>query len=651
MSERNVYLSRALGFNQRVSLDAKSLDSPAVSFRTGGMGFGPVATLYGGALLKPGTDGKLWCIDPGSGRSFWSTDLGDRLTGSPVVIGLDVYMATDAARLYTLDIASGALLGETELSGPVYGSVATDGKNLFMISSDGRLHGIEAGGRTMWSVEVAPYTDSTPAVDGGTVYMADQKGTARAVRVADGKTLWSHELGSEFGRCPVVLPDRVVFGCSDGRLTALRRSNGEQLWQTQLKTRFLRYDPVPLLLDIPGRPAVPERPAIPAKPAVPAQPAVPAKKAVKAKPAVPATATSPAVPAVPAQPAVPAKPAVPEQPAVPAMPAVPAQPAVPARQMGVLLCMDDEKPLLIGVADGRPTEQQVVTGSVQKDGNFKPDGKAPGIGELTAPISYYKGYLAFVPIDGDTTAVPMYNDSRYHNMGSGAAFLLKPKADAAGAAAAGPRGIARLSKPVKIDGVVEADEWGKSLFSLDGPEDIFPTDRRAQGPSDGATTWSGYDDLGARVYLGWDDEALYMAVKVEDDRHFNAQPPDMIWNGDAIQMGLAAGKTHWNLALALTEGGVVFRQVEGAKDKDMEETAGFSVKREGNQTQTFYEMRLPLADLGLKPGDEFNLNVCVLDDDKGDGQRYWLQTSPGLLGLGPRDPPPGCADGGSGVRC
>jgi len=415
------------------------------------------------------------------------------------------------------------------------------------------------------------------------------------------------------------LPDRVVFGCSDGRLTALRRSNGERLWQTQLRTRFLRYDPVPLLIDVPGKPAVPGRPGIPAKPAIPAQPEVPA------------TATSPAVPAVP------------EQPAVAGVPAIPAVPAVPAGQTTVLLCMDEGKPVLIGLADGRPTVQQVVTGSVQKDGNFKPDGKAPGIGELTAPISYYKGYLAFVPIDGDSTAVPMYNDSRYHNMGSGAAFLLKPRGDAAAAAAAGPRGIARLSKPVKIDGVMEEDEWGKSLFSIGGPEDIFPTDRRAQGASDGATTWSGYDDLGARVYLGWDDEALYMAVKVEDDRHFNAQPRDTIWNGDAMQMGLAAGKTHWNLALALTEGGVVFSQVEGAKDKDLEKTAGFSVKREGNQRQTFYEMRLPLADLGLKPGDEFNLNVCVLDDDNGDGQRYWLQTSPGLLGLGPRDLPPGKA--------
>ncbi|MEI6150376.1 MAG: PQQ-binding-like beta-propeller repeat protein, partial [bacterium] len=245
MSERNVYISRALGFNQRLSLDVPDESL----FRTGGMGFGPVMTLYGGALLKPGSDGKLYCIDPDSGRAFWSTVLGERLTGCPAVIGLDVFAATDAGKLYTLDIASGAILGETKLSGPVYGSVASDGANLYVISGGGRLHAVQAiSGRELWSVGVATNTDSTPAVDGGVVYLADQKGTAMAVQSTDGKVLWSRELGSEFCRCPVVLPELIVFGGSDGRLTALNRRTGEQVWQTQLDTRFLRYEPVPVLL-------------------------------------------------------------------------------------------------------------------------------------------------------------------------------------------------------------------------------------------------------------------------------------------------------------------------------------------------------------------------------------------------------------------
>jgi hypothetical protein len=579
ISERNLYLSRALGFNQRYPLDAPSLDVPAQSDRTGAMGFGPVMTLYGGALLKPGSDGKLYGIDPDSGREFWSTVLGERLTGSPVAIGLDVFTATDAGKLYTLDIASGAILGETKLSGPVYGSVASDGTNLYAISAAGRLHAVNAaGGRELWSASVATNTESTPAVDGGVVYLADRKGTARAVQSADGKVLWSRELGSEFCRCPVVLPELLVFGCMDGRLTALNRRTGEPVWQTQVDTRFMRYEPVPVLM--PPPPDAAKRDAG-------------------------MSAGGPEVP--------------------------------------VLLCLSGGKPLLIEAASGKPAERQIVTGSVQKDGKFKPDSGPLGIGELTAPISFHKGYLAFVPIHGDIADVPMYNDSRYHNMGNGAVTLLRPAWDSAPKQANMPRAIARIEKPVRIDGRLEDGEWGKATLLLDGPADIFPADRRSQGKSDGAAHWTGYDDLGARVYLRCDSNALYVAAAVGDDRHFNSQPRDTIWNGDAMQMGLAVAKTHGNLALALTDGAVVFRQFEGVKDRDLEKTADFSVRRDESQHQTFYELRLPLADLGLKPGDEFGLNACILDDDTGKGPAYWLQTSPGLLGLGPRDPPPGKA--------
>ncbi|MBM4144475.1 MAG: hypothetical protein FJ225_12930, partial [Lentisphaerae bacterium] len=599
ISERNLYLSRATGFNQRYPLDAPSLDSPAESYRTGGMGFGPVMTLYGGALLKPGSDGRLYGIDPDSGREFWSTVLGERLTGSPVATGLDVFTATDAGRLYTLDIASGAILGETELSGPVHGSVASDGKNIYAISAAGRLHAVNATtGREIWSAGVATNTESTPAVDGGVVYLADQKGTARAVRTSDGKDLWSHELGSEFGRCPVVLPDKVVFGCIDGRLTALERGSGKQIWQTELKTRFIRYEPVPMVI------AVPARPAVPGTPAVPEQPAVPAK------------------------------------PAVPAVPAVPAQPAVPAHDLNVLLCMSEGKPVMINSADGKPAQEQVVTGSVQRDGKFKPDEKAPGIGELTAPISYYKGYLAFAPIHGDSADIPMYNDSRYHNMNNGSVTLLRPASDSAPKAADGPRAIARIEKPVQIDGRLQDGEWGKAALSLDGPDDISPADRIAQGKPDGAAHWTGYDDFGARVYLQGDSNALYVAAAVTDDRHFNDKTGGEIFGGDVMQVGIVTpNNVHWNLGLALTREGPVLYQAEGSTNS-MPKLARYAVARVESDGKTTYEMSLPLAPLGLAPDAEFKMNIAFLDDDSGSGPRYWLQLAPGLAGRDSRTPPP-----------
>ncbi len=573
MSERSLYLSRALGFNQCLSLD-----TPVETFyRTGGMGFGPVVTLAGGALLKPGSDGKLWCVDPVSGRAFWSTVLGERLTGAPAVNGLDVYMATDAGKLYTLDIASGAILGELKLSGPVYGSVATDNANLFVITSGGRLHGVQVvSGRELWTLPVAPNTESTPAVDGGVVYLADQKGTARAVQGADGKLLWSHELGSEFSRCPVVLPEMVVFGCIDGRLVALNRRTGEQVWQTQLETRFMRYEPVPVLLPAPVA-------------------------------ATPVDATNSVAAPVPTAAATP-----------------------------VLLCMSAGKPQLIDAASGKPTDRQISIGPPPKDGKYNP----PSIGELAAPISFYNGYLAFVAISGDITGEPMYNDSRYHNMGSGAVNLLRPIGDVAPKSANAPRLVARLGKPLQLDGSVEAEEWGKALFALNGPENIFPAAQRSQGVGDGATTWKSYDDLGAKVYMGCDSNALYIAAVVSDDLHFNTKAGEEIFDGDVMQVGIVTPKSvHWNLGLAKTKEGAVLYQAEGGTNA-MDKVAVYKVTRSDAARSTSYELRLPLTALGMDPGAEFGFNVAFFDDDTGKGARYWLQLAPGLAGRDEKTPLP-----------
>jgi outer membrane protein assembly factor BamB len=571
MSERNLYLSRSPGFNQRLALDS----ADESFFRTGGLGFGPTPTLYGGALLKPGVDGRLWCVDPESGRAFWSSVLGERLTGSPAAIGLDVLMATDAGKCYTLDIASGAILGEQKLAGPVYGSVATDGANVYVITSGGTATCFNAeSGKVLWNVPIAPNTESTPAVDGGVVFMADQKGTARAVQAADGTTLWTRELGSEFCRCPVVLPERVVFGCLDGRLTALNRRTGELVWQTQVNTRFMRYDPVPMVLP-------------------------------------------------PAAPVVAASNAVAEAVAAPSGPALP-----------VLLCVSDGKLQLLDAATGQPTARQITVGSMDGKGNFKAKDGLPGVGgEVTAPIGCYTGYLAFVAVNDDRGDAPIYGLPDVYGEHRGLVKLFKPITDTPPKKTGGPRPVAYAQTPIRMDAPVGTNAWGRAILSLNGPDDLFPEDRRKKGSLDGSTVWSDFGDLGAQIYMICDSNALVVAAVVGDDKHVNKAGSDGdLFTGDCLQIGILALKPrrmHWNLGLARTEAGVRFEQAEGNTNR-IETVSEFSVVRADGARTTTYKLKIPLAGLGLTPDSEFGFNVVIKDDDKGDGARYWLQAAPGL---------------------
>jgi len=194
--------------------------------------------------------------------------------------------------------------------------------------------------------------------------------------------------------------------------------------------------------------------------------------------------------------------------------------------------------------------------------------------------------------------------------------------------------LARLDRPVRADGLL--DEWDNPLATLSDPADLFPVHCRF-APFDYygrlVRPWQGPRDLSARVYLGSDGEALCMAAEVTDDRHFNAKTGDSIAGGDALQIGLVTAEgVDWNITLALTQAGVALHQSSGEGETLMK-TADCAVVRDDKAKVTRYELRLPLAALGLKPGDKFGFNVVFVDDD-GDGQPYWLRLAPGLPGSG-----------------
>jgi hypothetical protein len=136
-----------------------------------------------------------------------------------------------------------------------------------------------------------------------------------------------------------------------------------------------------------------------------------------------------------------------------------------------------------------------------------------------------------------------------------------------------------------------------------------------------------------KAHWGWDKEAFCLAAEVTDDRHCNTQTGAMIWNGDALQMLVDRN----NLALALTDAGVAFHRFSGPGET-LRDEAEFKVVRNDETKTTVYELRLPLAALGVEPGKGFSFNIAFLDDDDGKGHRCWLQLAPGLCGRGAAHP-------------
>ncbi len=200
------------------------------------------------------------------------------------------------------------------------------------------------------------------------------------------------------------------------------------------------------------------------------------------------------------------------------------------------------------------------------------------------------------------------------------------------------RRMPRLPQTLRADGLLSA--WtNQPALVRRSLNQIFPAERRrASGPQ---AWWQGPADLGVRAWWGWDGEALGVAAEVTDDRHVNTKSGGLIWDGDSMQVGVAIStNVHWNVGLALTTTGVVFHTFVGP-GAGVVQGATYAVVRDEAAKLTRYELRLPMASLGLHPDESFGFNVMVFDDDDGQGSRDRFQLAPGMTypfqtGLYPR---------------
>ena len=188
--------------------------------------------------------------------------------------------------------------------------------------------------------------------------------------------------------------------------------------------------------------------------------------------------------------------------------------------------------------------------------------------------------------------------------------------------------LARLAAPVKVDKL--PDGLGKPVAVLGTTETLFPVNSRCLMKYQEHVLWNGPADLSGKVYLAWDSEALLVGAEVTDDQHLNGQSGGSLWNGDAIQFGVVTPKgVHWNLAVALTTNGVAVHQFVGGSDA-LFKTLDCNVTRDDKTNITRYGVRLPLAALGLVPGDTFGFNTLISDGDDNKGMRHNMRLAEGI---------------------
>jgi outer membrane protein assembly factor BamB len=150
--------------------------------------------------------------------------------------------------------------------------------------------------------------------------------------------------------------------------------------------------------------------------------------------------------------------------------------------------------------------------------------------------------------------------------------------------------------------------------------------------------WRGRNDLSARLYLGWDDEHLYMAVDVTDDipHAFSSESPT--WKGDgltiAIDPELDGGVGFGAMVRDYVFTQALMNKQPDKKDEDDNEPEGqYAVRRKPDGTGTIYESAIPwsyISRISPVPGTRFGFNIYVTDDDTGDGAEKGVTWTSGI---------------------
>jgi glucose dehydrogenase len=85
--------------------------------------------------------------------------------------------------------------------------------------------------RVAWKFKTGAKVVSSPAVNGGVVYVGGADRVVYALSAADGAVRWQYKTGGAVNSSPAVAADTVFVASADGNLYALGASDGKLRWK------------------------------------------------------------------------------------------------------------------------------------------------------------------------------------------------------------------------------------------------------------------------------------------------------------------------------------------------------------------------------------------------------------------------------------
>jgi outer membrane protein assembly factor BamB len=159
----------------------------------------------------------------------------------PVIDGVKLFFMDDGATVKEVNATTGEIGWTRHLGTLSSASPAIDTKTgllyVPLLSRTGSSPGNGEfaalrmrNGKVAWTIPIAPGSESSPVVDGNTVYFGDQDGDVYAVNARTGERVWHFQAGGPVKGGPAIAGNLLYVGDYSGQVYALNLHNGHQVW-------------------------------------------------------------------------------------------------------------------------------------------------------------------------------------------------------------------------------------------------------------------------------------------------------------------------------------------------------------------------------------------------------------------------------------
>lgn len=204
-------------------------------------------TVVGDRIYSAERGGRVAAFNAGTGQSYWSVDIDERISGGPGVGEGLVLVGTREAEVVALSEADGKQRWRTAVSSEVLAPPRAAQGVVVVHTGDGSITGLDAvTGKRLWSYDRSTPTltlrgSSAPLIADDLVIAGFDNGRLVALDIKTGKLAWEAVVAVSTGRSdlermvdidgePLRVDDTIYVATYQGRVAAVSLISGEVRW-------------------------------------------------------------------------------------------------------------------------------------------------------------------------------------------------------------------------------------------------------------------------------------------------------------------------------------------------------------------------------------------------------------------------------------